>query len=957
MSEVIQKIKELGISAEVPGNHHIYLNDFSSLWFLETGSVNLFAIDRIEGVAEGVRTFITTIKAPAPLFGFSVEDSQSYEIVAITEQNSKIWRLPLEKIKEEIDQDLSLVNQWILNLAHIYKNEVYQQRHSYIAPNHEIIVEKNEILKAKRAMTLHEKSEISWLQIESGELQFLNYPSLTIKEGYFPLTYSAFVKTVVPSKIFAHEKIKEWQEALHRFHNVLYIYVNERHQIDKAQSKQLVEKRLENEALDITHSMTNIVAVLNPQEQKGAHVNKTSLFRACQLVAKQLEIQLTPPETFKTDAPIVEQIKEIVEASSIRYRRVSLKERFWQKDCGPIIAFWGADSKPVALLQTKGGGYDIVDPETNERTPLNQKTAADLNPIGYYLFATFPDDLKTGNDLIKFYFKRFTKEYIPVILYSLAAAIISLFPPFATKILFSRAIPSADRLLIKEVGIFLIFAAISSSVFIFFRSLAVARIEGKSSNELQSALWDRLLKLPVSFFRKYPSGALILRAISFDRMRTLLSGNGARVLFSGVFSIIYIIAMAIYAPKLTLLVLIFFFLGGLLSAACFVLYTKKQLQFLELQTKVNSFVTQIVSSIGKLRVAGAEKNAFSNWAGQFASFEKVSLSAAHVHNVIGGLHYILPLVMYMMIFAYIIHWQPDFSLGSFLAFNVAFSSFYLGIVDLGTTFYNMAPIFFHWRSTKMLIEEPLEETVKQKPGNLSGEIHVDEVFFKYETQENYILKKVSLRANPREFIGIAGPSGSGKSTLIRLLLGFEKPVQGAVFFDNHNINSLSIQDVRRQLGVVLQEEGIIAGSIYENITCGGIYTPEQIENALKNSGLADDVENLPMGLHTYLSIGGGTLSGGQKQRILIARALLPNPKILILDEATSALDNRNQERVLSCIDQLDVTRIVIAHRLSTLKNADRIYVMDKGEFVQVGTYDELASKPGLFATMVKRQSL
>jgi ATP-binding cassette subfamily C protein len=270
----------------------------------------------------------------------------------------------------------------------------------------------------------------------------------------------------------------------------------------------------------------------------------------------------------------------------------------------------------------------------------------------------------------------------------------------------------------------------------------------------------------------------------------------------------------------------------------------------------------------------------------------------------------------------------------------------------------MVPIFTHWARTKVIIQEPLEETSKAKKLDvLTGEIHIDEVFFKYETGDAYILNNVSLKANPREFIGIVGPSGCGKSTLIRLLLGFEKPSSGAIYFDNKNIDSISIHDVRRQLGVVLQEEGIISGSIYDNLTCGAIYSPEQVESALKNSGLSEDVASMPMGLHTYLSIGGGTLSGGQKQRLLIARALLPNPKILLLDEATSALDNRNQERVLSCIDQLDVTRIVIAHRLSTLKNADRIYVMDKGQFVQVGTYDELSSQSGLFANMLKRQSL
>ncbi len=206
-------------------------------------------------------------------------------------------------------------------------------------------------------------------------------------------------------------------------------------------------------------------------------------------------------------------------------------------------------------------------------------------------------------------------------------------------------------------------------------------------------------------------------------------------------------------------------------------------------------------------------------------------------------------------------------------------------------------------------------------------------------------------------IGIVGPSGSGKSTLIRMILGFETPRSGAVYFNGKDLSHLNLSEVRKQMGVVLQEGGIIAGTLYQNIVAGGQYTEEEIDRAITLASFKKDLQNFPMGLHTVVPMNGETLSGGQKQRLLITRALLPNPKILLLDEATSALDNNSQEEITQNIDQLNISRIVIAHRLSTIKNADRIYVLEKGKVTQTGSFKSLSNELGLFAEMLKRQKL
>jgi ABC-type bacteriocin/lantibiotic exporter with double-glycine peptidase domain len=229
--------------------------------------------------------------------------------------------------------------------------------------------------------------------------------------------------------------------------------------------------------------------------------------------------------------------------------------------------------------------------------------------------------------------------------------------------------------------------------------------------------------------------------------------------------------------------------------------------------------------------------------------------------------------------------------------------------------------------------------------------------FRYRSDSALILDQVSIKAEPGEFIALVGPSGSGKSTLLRLLLGFDVPESGTVTYDGQDLAGLDVHAVRRQLGVVLQNSRLMSGSIFENISSSALITMDEAWEAARLSGLADDIAAMPMGMHTMVSEGGTNLSGGQRQRLLIARALALRPRILLFDEATSALDNRTQAIVSESLDRLKVTRVVVAHRLSTIRNADRIYVLQTGRLVQQGTFAELAEQPGLFNQLIKRQQL
>jgi ABC-type bacteriocin/lantibiotic exporter with double-glycine peptidase domain len=253
------------------------------------------------------------------------------------------------------------------------------------------------------------------------------------------------------------------------------------------------------------------------------------------------------------------------------------------------------------------------------------------------------------------------------------------------------------------------------------------------------------------------------------------------------------------------------------------------------------------------------------------------------------------------------------------------------------------------------VTAPEARAERTDPGVLSGDIEINQVSFRYKADGPLALNDVSLRVRPGEFVAIVGPSGSGKSSLFRLLLGFETPEAGSVYYNGQDLTKLDVQAVRRQIGVVLQEARLMPGSIYQNIIGTLDLTLEDAWEAARMSGLDEDTRQMPMGMHTVITAGGATLSGGQRQRLMIARAVVAKPRLMLFDEATSALDNRTQETVSKNLEVLHTTRIVIAHRLSTIRRADRVYVLVGGRLAQSGAYAELLNQRGPFADLVKRQ--
>ncbi len=375
-------------------------------------------------------------------------------------------------------------------------------------------------------------------------------------------------------------------------------------------------------------------------------------------------------------------------------------------------------------------------------------------------------------------------------------------------------------------------------------------------------------------------------------------------------------------------------------------------------------MVQLINGVSKLRVSGAEERAFAHWGTLFSRLQTRDLRMQHIEDNINVLNAVLPTLISALLFGSAIlmiqtaggNSGLGLTAGTFLAFNAAFGIFIGGATNLSNAVIDVLEVTTYWeRAQPIFTAEPEVDAEKTDPGRLSGKLSLEHVSFRYQKDSDLILDDVSIRAEPGESIALVGPSGSGKSTTMRLLLGFETPEAGSVYYDDQDLSHLDVHAVRRQLGVVVQHGKIMSGSIVDNISGGALISMDEAWEAVTRAGFAADIKQMPMGLHTHISEGGTNLSGGQRQRLLISRALVFKPKILLFDEATSALDNGTQAIVTESLERLNATRVLIAHRLSTIRGADRIYVIASGRVEQEGTFDELAGQPGLFARLMARQ--
>ncbi len=815
------------------------------------------------------------------------------------------------------------------------------------------------------------KSELRLIQVTKGEVKWQGDLAFVLLSGsgWLPLGDGMWIEAVAPNNLVKVEvdittpdrlRPQELGRSLDYLMSYFLRYVD--HQAKLAAEAELSRLRtraqLNLELLE--RASTELASVLDPK-QREVVVEGSPLTIVMGAVGRAMGIKISPPAASE-NLQRVKELEAIARASKIRVRQVLLRDKWWLEDCGPLVGFVLPDRAPVALLRDKGY-YEILDPQDLKRQVVDARINAQLDSQAYMLYRPLPQKLRSGLELLKFGFQGQVKDIITIVVFGIAITLLGMVAPQATGLLIDSAIPDADRGLLFQIGLAPLAATFGSAIFQWSRGMTQMRVETLADAVTQSAVWDKLLTLGIPFFRSYATGDLEGRVSAIGEIRKRLGGNTLETLFTSLFALLnlgllfyYSAPLAVLALLVALVIVLFTTLSGLL-----IVRNARPLQ--ELRANIFGTVVQLINGITKLKIAGAEERAFNFWTQQYSRQQRLVLEQQKIEDFVQLINSILPILSSGLLFWLAVFLlskgdadKPALTTGTFLAFNSAFGTFLDGAVQLSNTLTDVLDVVSLWeRGYPIIAATPEIPANATDPGVLRGQIQVSHLCFRYRPEGALTLDDVSFYADPGEFIALVGPSGSGKSTILRLLLGFEQPESGSIFYDGQELGGLDIYAVRRQIGTVLQNGRIMSASIFENIAAGAVITMEEAWQAVRMAGMENDIKQMPMGLHTIISEGGTNLSGGQRQRLLIARALVLKPSILFFDEATSALDNRTQSIISKSLEELQVTRIVIAHRLSTIRYADRIYVLEAGRVVQVGNFETLQNEPGLFSRLIARQ--
>lgn len=653
-----------------------------------------------------------------------------------------------------------------------------------------------------------------------------------------------------------------------------------------------------------------------------------------------------------------DQLDHCLRPHGLMKRQVVLEENWWKDAFGPILAYTKDGGEPVALLPQKLWGYYYIDRASGKKVRLNKKTAGLFESEAYCFYKPFPQR-KLGIPDLLIYMKNCydLSDTVMIFISTLAVTGVGMLMPRITKALTGPVISSGKTSALVGIAVCMLCTAIASQLIGSVNSMLSTRLETKTTLGVQAAMMMRVMRMPANFFRKYSAGELTSRSQSVDQLCSLILGMVVGTGLTSLTSLLYITQIFSFAPPLVAPSLLMILITVIFTTLSSVVQIRISKQQMELSAKESGITYAMISGVQKIKLSGAEKRFFARWLNIYSDSAELTYAPPAFIKINGVITTAISLISNIVLYYLAVRNSIDQS--SYFAFTAAYGGVmgaFTALAGMALSVGSIKPILD--MAEPFLKEEPESTDNKEIVTKLSGGIELNNVYFRYTENSPYIVNNMSLKIRPGEYVAIVGKTGCGKSTLMRLLLGFEKPEKGAIYYDGKDINRLDLGSLRRKIGSVIQSGGLLQGDIFSNIVITAPHlTLDDAWKAAEIAGIADDIRAMPMGMHTLISEGNGGISGGQKQRLMIARAVAPKPKILMFDEATSALDNKTQKQVSEALDGMGCTRIVIAHRLSTIRHCDRILVLDGGSVIEEGSYDELIAKNGYFAELVERQRL
>ncbi|MER7780578.1 NHLP bacteriocin export ABC transporter permease/ATPase subunit [Streptomyces sp. NPDC096191] len=927
---VLGALGSLGTRVDCAGFNRLDLEGPQVLWLVVSGAVDLFAVDAAE---QGHWHHLGRLEAGSVLLG-PVAGPQ-HTLVARPLRDCVVHRIGLRELYQPANTQTWSYDEYG-NPQYVPPTTSPLEYGLALGVGRGLTVLFQAPMAGERAAAPTD-DDVFWMQVPPGSVQ---YGALYGEEAAADLLMDPAL----------------WQSLVDQQHRLLTTLDRWIEQLERTHETRTAAGIKAGEAVRAQADRTLLASIGKRSAGRTTAADADATYAACRLVAGAAGIALAEPAQNGTESERLDPVERVALASRVRTRGVRLEDGWWRDDVGPLVGHRTLSGAPVALLWRRGG-YVAVHPGTGRETPVEKANAEEFEPRAVMFYRPLPERRLSPLRLLRFCLQGTRRDLTGLLLAGLVTVALGALVPVATGKVLGEFVPKAQTGLIVQVCLAVMLSSVVAAAFMLMQNLTILRLEGRIEATLQPAVWDRLLRLPTKFFTERSTGELASAAMGISAIRRLLAGVGPTVAQSVTVGAMnlglllwYSVPMALAAIGMLVVVAGVFLALGLWQV-------RWQRRLVKLTNKLNNQAFQTLRGLPKLRVAAAENYAYAAWAERFAHSRELQQRAGRIKNlnaVLGAVY--LPLCTLLMFMLLAGPARGSMSAAEFLTFNASVTMLLTSVTQLTGSFVSAVaalPLFEEIRP--VLDATPEVRTASTRPGPLSGGIEARRLSFRYTDDGPLVLDDVSFEVRPGEFVAVVGPSGCGKSTLLRLLIGFDRPLSGSVLYDGQDLAALDQSAVRRQCGVVLQHAQPFTGSILDVICGTEPYTPEEAMAAAEMAGLAEDIKRMPMGLHTIVS-GSGAVSGGQRQRLMIAQALIRRPRILFFDEATSALDNETQRTVIESTKALNATRIVIAHRLSTVLDADRVIVMEDGKVAQQGPPAQLlADTGGRLHELVRRQ--
>ncbi len=947
------------------GNRPVLLSDPGTVWYVVRGAMDIFAVQRsADGEASD---FKQLLRAGAGRWIFGVDNDEDISMsvyIAKGLPDTELRCVPRTALTgpgvagpltEQVDT-------WITDVAAAIAQEVEPRPR----PERFLTAGKDDEVVAENVLST--RHGVLWVSTPVGNAAFLDTGELTGSgPGFIPVSVKSWIRLFHPSRLTvttsaALEADGLLFSALAEFHRLALSVEELNRRLILVDMANLQRAQVQRQSRSEERARDNLIGVLkarrSPVEKRD---DGSGLLSALDLVGSHEGIRFRAPPRRRGMEEETHDLTEIQRVSGVRARKVKLAadDRWWRGDSGAMLAFRRESGNPVALIPGVSGRYRMIDPETGRSERVDGDLARDLASEAYFFYRALPqEETVRSGALFRFAFRGLGKDLARFILAGLLVGLMMLMPPILLGALVNRVIPSGSGWQLLELSLSLVLLAILTGLLQVLQGTALMRLEAVAAARVGAALWDRLLGLPQRFFRRFSSGDLTMRTMAFQGLRDQVSGVVGNALLSVIFLLPTFVLLFVYNTEIGWLGLGLGLSSLGVTAAIGILQLPHQRRLLTISRQLAGRLLQLLNGFSKLRSTGSEGIGFALWAQNYQEQKQTEMRLGRLDEHLIAFLAAAPLLAAAAVFTAAVHdGRATLPTGDFLTIYAAFMVFYAAVARLGISFSALAAVMPAYEQVTPILESKPETGAKgEPPPELSGDLHVDHVSFRYSEDGPLVLQDVSIHARAGEFVAIVGESGAGKSTLFRLALGLETPMSGAVYYDGRDLARLNKRAVRSRISMVVQDVSLHPGTVLENIIgVSGELTEEDAWRAARMASVDEDIAAMPMQMYTVTGDKSAAFSGGQIQRIMLAAALVRDPSVLFLDEATNWLDNKSQAQVMHNVAELAVTRFVTAHRLSTIRMANRIYVLQDGQVAQTGTFNELIEIDGPFRNLVRRQ--